>query len=116
MAEKLSRREIHKEMKKIDDRLGEDDVDKIEANSLQNRYNELGRLLSLTPNPLMKMVQAYKKLEEAIMESIHFEDDICSCRDVEDTFQTIHHGNLFNEIITYCLNCGGQTETREGGF
>lgn len=33
-------------------------------------------------------------------------DDECHC-DHRDTIKFIHEGNLFDEIIEYCLDCGG---------
>lgn len=38
------------------------------------------------------------------------ENDLCRCEDDPDVYHKIHHGNLFKEIMAYCLKCGGLRE------
>ena len=31
----------------------------------------------------------------------------CNCDECEETVKLIHEGNICDEIMEYCLNCGG---------
>ena len=34
------------------------------------------------------------------------DNDLCRCEE-PDPYHKIHHGNLFKEILAYCIRCGG---------
>lgn len=54
------------------------------------------------------LAEAIEELERAIFLMLP-DNDLCGCEESEP-YHKIHHGNLFREIHTYCLKCGGLVE------
>ena len=60
-------------------------------------------------NKIEKKIEKYNKLEKEILDEISKLSDYggeCHCMN-HSYFYVIHYGNLFNEIIAYCIKCGG---------
>ena len=46
-------------------------------------------------------------LHNGILETVPSKDE-CRCRrDDVDSYDYIHYGSMFNEVMSICLNCGG---------
>jgi hypothetical protein len=61
---------------------------------------------------IKQLARQYFKLEEQIRDGLgklKNDGNECDCDDC-DKIQFIHDGNHFDEIESYCLNCGGYVE------
>lgn len=58
---------------------------------------------------ILKLIALKDRLEKKIIEMLPVENDTCHCKQ-HDTIDIIHYGNLFKEILTYCVQCGGICE------
>ena len=59
-----------------------------------------------------KLVRIYMDTEQKLLDELgelKQSGSECSCRNSGETLKFIHEGE-FDEIIKYCLNCGGVTE------
>lgn len=63
---------------------------------------------------LFALVKEHSSIEKEILESLPEGEVECRCEDNYDTFEYIHWGNHFPEIMSVCLRCGGMKEIREG--
>ena len=57
---------------------------------------------------LEELIAQHSRLENTILDKISALPNYggeCHCDG--NRFQTIHNGNLFDEIMSYCLECGG---------
>ena len=61
---------------------------------------------------LKEKVEKYCELEEEIMDDLSKLPRVgqeCNC-DEQETFSYVHEGNHFDEIIIFCITCGGYVE------
>ena len=62
----------------------------------------------MNKNKLLKLSKKYHKIEKEIFNEIDKGENKCNCETLgKDSIKIIHEGDSFDEIIKYCLNCGG---------
>lgn len=61
---------------------------------------------------IKELIDRYADTEEELMQELSKlpnEGMACDCDDCQ-TVKFVHEGNLFDEVITTCLNCGGYVD------
>jgi len=64
-------------------------------------------------NKILRLYNKKIKLDEELREEIAKKEhdmDMCDCDKENGTVDFVHHGNMFYEVISYCLDCGGLVE------
>ena len=55
---------------------------------------------------LSELIDKQEEIHKKIMDNLPDDVTECHCDDPEH-YSYIHNGNLFDEIMTVCINCGG---------
>ena len=64
-------------------------------------------------NKIQELIEAYEKAEDKIIEELSKLKnwgENCKCGRKTETIRIIHEGSHYDEVMEYCLLCGGNCE------